>query len=279
MPVTNWNQTTIDGKEYLVIEVAQLRVPLDWDPSSNVFIAVAAPTGGVLDYPALVQGDDGETPDIDTVINFTALDYEDPDPEEASWTETAPNVYKLNLKLRNGAPGLDGNTVLDPDDFDTPLPKQVIALNDDATEFILVSPKVGDSYIPTAINDTPSGNAGYTLCAIGVPAQPWAWRPRVSGQCLIAGTGADVAVDLLARLDGETGGNIVGRAIGGSGVNPPTHVLVDGPPHTGYTDAYDKVSALTPATIHLRAERRTGTETFTTSGVNTTFKVKVEPVP
>jgi hypothetical protein len=76
--VTNWNVTTIDGQQFLVIDVAKIRVPLDWDPSSNVFIAVAAPTGGVLNYPVLAKGDPGVTPDIDTVINYTALSWDDP---------------------------------------------------------------------------------------------------------------------------------------------------------------------------------------------------------
>jgi hypothetical protein len=53
MPVTNWNTTTIDGKQYLVIDMAKLRVPLDWDPSSNVFLAVAAPDG--VDGEALLS--------------------------------------------------------------------------------------------------------------------------------------------------------------------------------------------------------------------------------
>lgn len=284
MPVTNWNQTVIDGKTFLVIEVAQLRVPLDWDPSSNVFIAVAAPTGGVMDYPALVQGDDGATPDIDTVINFTALDFDDPDSESASWTETSPNIYKLNLKLRNGAPGLDGNTVLDVGDFTSPLPRQVIAVNDAGTSFILVSQKVGDCYIPTTINDTPSGNAAFTLAQVGISAQPWDWRPSATGQCQIIGVGTDVAVDLLVRLNSATAGNVVARAIGATELSAtshihPTHVLSDAPNWTGYTSAYDKVVAGATASLFLRAERRTGTTTFTTSGVNTTFKVKVDPIP
>jgi hypothetical protein len=284
MPVMNWNTTVIDGREYLVIEVAQLRIPLDWDPSSNVFIAVAAPTGGVLDYPALVQGDDGDTPDIDTTINFTALEHDDPDPESASWTETSPNVYRLNLALRNGSPGEDGDTILDPGDYTGATAGKILVVNSAEDAFEAATQKVGDWYYPSTINNTPSGNSAYTLAVVGIPAQDFDWRPDVSGQCLITGVDTDVAVDLLARLDGETAGNVVGRAIGATELSAtthvhPTHVLSSGAPWSGYVDAYDKVLTGNSATIHLRAERRTGTSTFTTSNSTTFFRVRVSPVP
>jgi hypothetical protein len=266
--------------------VAKLRIPLEWDPSSNVFIAVAAPTGGVMDYPALVQGDDGSTPDIDTVINFTALDPDDATPASASWTETSPNVYKLNLALHEGEKGTDGNTVLDPGDFTSPLPKQVIVLNDAGTAFVLQTQKVGDWYWPGAINSVASGNATYTLCQVGVGPFNFDWRPRVSGQCIITPTSSDTVVDLLVRL-GKTGvstpesaGNIIGKGFGPVGVNAAgiSTVLSGGPPAAA-VDAYSKVSSGDTATIYFRAERRAGTGTFTTSASTTTFMVKVEPVP
>lgn len=283
MAVENWNDTVIDGKRFLVID-AQLRVPYEWDPSSNVFVAVAAPTGGVLNYPALLKGDDGDTPDIDTVIDFTALDADDPDPETASWTEISPNVYKLALALRNGAKGDDGDTVLDPGDFDDVVAGKVLVVNDDEDAFVLQSQKIGDWYYPATIANTPSGNASYTLGAVSIPAQDFDWRPEVQGQSLITGVATDVVVDLLARLNGESGGNIVGRSIGSGELSAsthihPTHVLSSGAPWSGYTDAYDKVNAGAGATVHLRAERRTGTSTFTTSNSNTFFRVRVSPVP
>jgi hypothetical protein len=276
--VTNWNVTTIDGQQFLVIDVAKIRVPLDWDPSSNVFIAVAAPTGGVLNYPVLAKGDDGTTPDIDTVINYTALSWDDPTPSTASFTETAPNVYKLNWSAHEGMPGVDGNTVLDPGDFTGVAPGKVIALNSDATAFELQAQRVGDRYYPAAYNSTPSGNPGYTLATIGIGPQPRAWRPECHGAAIVVGTSADVRVDLYARLNGETGGNIVGRAMGGTGTNPATHSLIPRLP-AGSSDDYDLVPANTSATIHFRAERVAGTGTFTTTSTDTDFWVKVCPIP
>lgn len=279
MPVTNWTETTIDGKQYLVIDVAKLRIPLDWDPSSKVFIAVAAPTGGLLDYPALVQGDDGATPDIDNTINFTALEPDDPTAEFASWTETAPNVYKLNLGLRNGQDGAAGTSTLNLASYGTAVAGKILVVNSGATSFVYQSQKVGDRWIPTTLNSTPTGNAGYTLGVIGISAQPWDWRPEVHAGCKqIVGTSSDVQVDLIARLNGETTGNEIGRGWSEAGTAPGPVTLITGPP-AGSSDAYDKVSAGNSATITLRAERQSGTGTFSTSATDTRFWVKVNPVP
>lgn len=279
IPVTNWTETVIDGKRYLVIDVAKLRIPMEWDPSSNVFLAIAAPTGGLLNYPALVQGDDGATPAIDNDIDFTALAAGDATADFASWTETSPNVYKLALGLHVGQKGDDGDSILNPADYGTPLAGKMLIVSADTTAFVYQSQKIGNCYYPTTINSIASGNPASTLCPIPVPAQDWDWRPTVTGQCLVTGTGADVAVDLLARLDTETSGNIVARAIGGVGVSPPTHVLSAGKPLPPVgTDAYDKVLAGQDAIIWIRAERRSGTDTFTTSASNSFFRVKVEPI-
>jgi len=251
---------------------------LDWDPSSNVFIAIAAPTGGVLNYPVLAQGDPGVTPEIDTVVDFIPLAWDDPTPASVSFTETSPNVYQATISLHEGIPGVNGDTVLDPGDFAGAAPGKVIVLNDAATAFELQTQKVGDRYYPASYNSTPSGNPGYTLGVVGIAAQDFAWRPECHGAALVVGTDADVRVDLYARLDGETDGNIIGRAMGGTGINPPTHTLIPRLPAGASTD-YDLVLAGQTATIHFRAERVVGTGTFTTTTTDTDCWVKVNPVP
>lgn len=284
MAVSNWNVTFINGKEYLVIDVAQFRIPLEWDPSSNMFIAVAAPTGGLGNFPALVQGDDGATPDIDSVINFEALEPDDPTPDYASWTELSPNVYQLNLGLHKGETGDPGSvTILDATDIaptPTPIKGDLLVVNASASGFLYQAQKVGDRYLPVAINNTPSGNAAYTLAQVQIPAQRFDWRPVVEGQCVITGTGADVTVDLVVRLSGETGGNIIATGFGPSGQNlTGISTILSSCPPANSNDAYDKVLAGNGVWLYLRAERRTGAATFTTSASTTVFKVKVDPVP
>lgn len=372
MPVTNWTSTTIDGKEYLVIDVAKFRIPMDWDPSSSMFIAVAAPDGGLGSFPGLVQGDAGATPVIETAINFTALASGDPTPDSASWTLTGTDTYKLNLALHNGAPGdTTAFNLVDADDLaGSPIAGRIIAVTSASNNYFLtltgpptsggytlsyggyttssiaygasaatiqaalalltgigtvtvtatgttgkftvaisnttstltvgtstlvggsvattktsgyeyVTQKAGDEYWPASILSTPSGNSAYTLCQVSIPAQPWAWRPQVSGWCVVTGTGADVQVDLIARLNTEGAGNEMGRGRGKIGLNAdasPT-VLVSGPP-SGSTSSYNKIEAgVGPTAIYFRAERQSGSATFTTVGSASRFSVRVCPVP
>lgn len=284
MPSTTWNSTFIDGIEYWVIDTAKFRIPKNWDPTSNMFIAIGVPDGGVGFFEAIAQGDDGATPNLDSVINFTPLAPGDPTADFASFTETSPNLYRLNLGLHTGQDGTPGTAVLDPDSFGTPVYKKIITVNATADGFEYQSQKVGDWYWPGTILNTPSGQPGFTLCSIGIPAQDFDWRPTVTGQCVFTGTGSDLRVDLIARLGpSETGGNIVGRGIGSPELSATTHIhpttaLIAGPPF-GSADSYDRVSQGIAATIYLRAERQTGTETFTTSNTDTTFRVKVDPIP
>lgn len=282
MPVTNWTSTTIDGKEYLVIDVAKFRIPMDWDPSSSMFIAVAAPDGGLGSFPGLVQGDPGVTPTIETAINFTALVDGDPTPDSASWTLVGENTYKLNLALHQGPKGdTTSFNLSDADDLaGTRLAGKIIVVDDAASGYVYASQKAGDEYWPASINNAPTGPSAYTLCQVSVPAQPWAWRPQVSGWCVVTGTGEDVRVDLIARLDDQAAGKVLGRGRGKIGANAdgsPT-VLVSGPPAGSPAD-YNKIAAGASATIFLRAERQAGSQTFSTVGTATQFSVRVCPVP
>jgi hypothetical protein len=282
MPLTNWTTTVIDGKEYLVIDVAKFRIPMDWDPNSNMFIAVAAPDGGLGSFPGLVQGDTGPAPTIDPAINFTALPAGDPTPDSASWSEISTDVYKLNLALHKGEKGdAAAFDLADADDLvGTPAAGRILVVNTAANGFEYAAQKVGDEYWPATINNTPSGNSAYTLCQVSIPGQPFAWRPEVSGWCVITGTGADVQVDLVARLNDQAAGKILGRGRGQIGQNTEgsSTVLVSGPPSGSVAD-FNKVAAGSATTIFFRAERQSGSQTFTTVGTAAAFSVRVRPVP
>lgn len=281
MPTTTWNTTTIGGKEYLVIDTAQFRVPLDWDASSNMFIAVASPTGGLGSFPALVKGDPGDPPTLDA-INFTALEADDPTADSATWTETSPGVYTLDLYLHKGPQGIPGDTILTPSDFGTPVYGKMLQVNATLDDMELVSPKVGDRYVPATIANAPAGNPNYTLCSVSIPAQQFDWRPQVSGQCLFSTTWVDVTVDLVARIGNATSGNICGRGFGFARSGYETLlqlvILSDGAPAAATTD-YDRVPAGVATTIYLRAERQAGTGSFTTTASRTQFGVRVCPIP
>jgi hypothetical protein len=258
-------------------------MPLEWDPSSNMFIAVAAPVGGLGAFHALVKGDTGDIPTF-SGINFTALAFNDPTPDSATWTQTSPDVWQLNLVLHRGPQGIQGDTVLTPSDYGTPVAKQMLIVNPAADGFIFQTQKVGDRYVPAAINSTPTGNATYTLCSVAIPAQDFDWRPSIRGQCVVDGTAFNVRVDLIARLDAglggtpELSGNIVGRSFGLPSSTPQLHIMSAGPPANA-SSTYDKVAAGQAAVVYFRAERIAGTGTFTTSSDTSYFSVKVDPIP
>lgn len=283
MPTTTWNTTFINGIEYLVIESAQFRVPKDFDPTSNMFIAVAAPTGGLGAFPALVKGDKGDAPTINAAINVTFLEPGDPTVDSASWTETSPDEYSLNLVIHKGPQGMPGDTVLDVDDFGTPLPGKLIVVNATMDGFEYQSPKIGGRYPPGSIANTPTGNPNFTLCAVSIPAQPFDWRPVVEGWCVISPGWFDTVIDLVARLNNETSGNEVGRGPGWASGNffgvPTIVVNLSSALPTNASSTYDKVSAGASAVVYLRAERQSGSATFTTVGTSTRFTVRVDPIP
>jgi len=281
MATETWNITTIDGKQYLVVDVAKFRIPLDWDPSSNMFFAVSYPDGGIGNFTALAKGDTGDIPTLNTAITLTELDPTDTTPASASFTEVSPDTYTMSLALHKGAKGDDGDTVLLPSDYGTSGTYQAgdyLVVNSALTAFSFTPQRVGDRYVPATIVATPSGNAAYTLCSVSIGPQRFPYRPWVEGFCEITGTSADVKVDLVARINSATSGNIVGTATQRAGQYPATHILSSGPP-AGSASTYDRIEANTSAVIYLRAERVSGSGTFTTSITTTGFSVRVMPIP
>ncbi|MEE3066562.1 MAG: hypothetical protein VYA67_21910 [Actinomycetota bacterium] len=272
---------TADGQWYIF--EGQVLMPVD--PTTGAPVILLRPQGGMgQSIPAVADGPPGKHAEIAEAINFNELAWDDPTQASMSWTtlvpptDDDPGVYKLNASLHGGRPGEDGNTVLDPADFENPLPGKFPAIKSDGTAFELQTQKVGGLYLPETINSTPSGQSLYTLAQIPVPAQDFAWRPRVIGWCDISGTGADVRVDLIARLNTEASGNIVSRAVGKAGQAPPRHVLDSLPPAGSGVDYY-RVNKGSSAVIYVRAEKQSGNDNFTTSASTSAFGVEVVPLP
>ena len=288
MPVTDWFETTDSaGQKWLMIGLAQLRIPLPYDPSQGVFIAVAPPIGVVANWPALAKGDPGFPISFEDDVDLTILEYGDPTPDAASITEVSPATdvagptYRLSLILHKGPTGDDGTAVIDPSDYatdDNPAtPGKILVVNADASGFIYASQKVGDTYYPASLNSTASGNANSTLGVVVIPGQPGDWRPEPDAQTIVTPTGSNVRVDVIARLNGETNGNDVGRGFGISGATERINITAGPPP--GSADSYNRVAAGTSATVHLRVERQSGSDTFITSASTTRYGVKVNPIP
>lgn len=284
MPVTNWNTAIIDGSRFLVIDMAKLRIPLDWDPNGNVFLAVSAPDGidgdALFSHPALVQGDPGAQAQISEPVDLTVLEYDDVTPDAASFVAISPGVYQYVTTQRKGPKGDTGSTVLHlADDLTgTITPGDTIIVNPTGDGFSVVGVKCGDWYLPGAIANTPSGNAAYTMTTVPVPPQKFDWRPICEGQVVVTGSFSilsDAIVDFVARLN-TAGGNELARCFG---ITPHERLMLAGGPPTASPDGWDRIPAGQYANILFRTERQSGFDTTTTSATTTRCRVKVDPIP
>lgn len=282
MPVEPYPTVTIGGTEYWEVDV-KARVAKESDPNSRVFFFFATPAGGAANLGPLVKGDPGKHTEFQTAVDFTSLAYGDPTPASASIVEVTPGgdtvsqVVKLALALHEGPPGEPGDTVLDPEDYsETPVYGQQLAVNSATDAFELITPKVGEFYWPAVVNNTPSGNANYTLGSVSTPAFGFDCRIIPFGYTIITGTGANVAVDFIARLNGETAGNIIGRCPGLAGATDRL-TMVPGPV-AGADNGINRVLAGNTSTTYFRVERQSGSDTYTTSATTTRFGVMMLPI-
>lgn len=273
--------TTADG-QYYIFE-GQVLIPVN--PSTGVAQLILRPLGGMLvGVPAIEKGDPGVPSTFDTTVDFTELAYDDPTLAGASLveltppTDSTPGIYQLVYSVHAGAPGADGAALITPADYGTPVYKQLLSVDSAGTGFDLVSPKVGDSHGPAELFNTPSGNPSYTLGVVSIPANtyPFDWRPRVHAYTVVTGEAADVRVNLVAHLNGETGGNIVGFC---PGIAQTERLTIIPGKEAGKGDSWDRVAANAAATIHLRCERSNGSATYTTSASTTWLSVEVQPIP
>lgn len=271
--------TTADGSAYIF--EGKILIPVN--PETGAPVILLRPEGGMmLNVPAIEQGTPGKHAQIDTTINFTALEPDDPTEDSASWTvltpptDSTPGLYRLNLALHMGAKGDDGDATWDPTDLEeTPTAGYVPAVNDVGDGFDLVPQKVGDRYLPASIANSGTDDANTTLTVIAVDAQPFDWRPEVEAQTTVTQVTPSCSVDLIARLNGETTGNIVARC---HGIGGTERLSITSAPPAASADTFDKVEAGQAANIYIRVEKQTGSGTYTTSASTTLCAVRVCPL-
>jgi hypothetical protein len=278
-----WPKVTFNGALYYQAE-GNVLVPVD--PSTGAAILMLKENGGVADgFSAVEQGPPGVHAEIDPQINVTEIEADDPSALSWSWTTlvppvgTTPGLYRLNAQTRKGAKGDDGASVWDPTDLSSsPVAGQIPAVKSSLDGFDLVAQKIPEVFYPGTINNAGSGNANFTMAQINIPSRPWARRVRGVGFTVITGEGADVRVNLLARLNGESGGNIVGRCVGITQTERLT--MSPGKPIESGTvaDTYDQIAAGATALLYIRTERQAGTTTYTASASSSQFAAEVWPL-
>ncbi|MDV7194601.1 hypothetical protein [Mycolicibacterium fortuitum] len=273
-----WPKVQFNGVEYYQAEGVNL-IPVD---GTGTAIVMLKEDGGITSgVTAVAQGDPGVHAEIDTTINFVALEPGDATPDSASFTTLVPpttdtpGVWRLNLALHKGAPGDPGDTVLDPGDFGTAVAGQILQVKSDLSAFELVAQRIPEVFYPGVVNNVASGNANFTMAQINIPARPYARRVQGVGHAVVTGEAADVRVDLIARLNGETGGNIVGRC---PGIAQTERLQLSPGRGAGLADAYDQIAPGAAAVLYIRTERQAGTSTYTASASVAQFEALVLPL-
>jgi hypothetical protein len=279
-----WPTVEFNGQQYRQREGIML-LPIEANGAAIVMIKDDGPAvaGG---FTSVEQGPPGLSPAFAEAVNVIPLAYGDPTPDSASLSIIAPpssesgGLYKWNVTSRSGPPGEDGKSVWDPKDLNaTPVAGQIPVVNSAANGFELQPQKIAEVFYPGAINNIGSGNVNATLCPIDIPARPFARRIRAVGSTVVTGEAPDVRVDLVARLNGESGGNIVGRCVGIAQTERLT--LSPGKPIEAGTSSanYDVLPANTASIAYIKTERKAGTSTYTVTAANSQFYIEATPLP
>lgn len=272
----------IDGQRWLIIEMAQFRMSLDETPGSGMYLMVAPPFGGVMGgFSALAKGDRGFSPSLE-LSSFIQLAHDDPTAASAALTllvpgtDTSGPVYGLDLALKGGAPGAPGAAVVSPGDYaEEPLAGQMLVVAPGAEAFALAAQKIGRRYIPAAVSSVPSGTtAGYTMTQIEVGPQGFDWYPEPHGGCIVDGSGSNLLVDLVARLNADDG-EVVGRGHGMAGQKIQLNIIPG--TNAGSATSVGKVAGDATAVIYFCTEKQSGTATYAASASTARYWVKVVP--
>ncbi|MFC6130248.1 hypothetical protein ACFP2H_28025, partial [Mycolicibacterium llatzerense] len=255
---------------WLFCNLAELGFRLDDDgQASGMFLAVAAPLGGIASLGnILAKGDQGFSPSIE-MGSFVELDADDVTPASVSLnllaeaTDVSGPVYSLDVVLHRGATGEAGTVVFNPGAIsEDPQLGWIPAVAAGLTEFELVPQRVPTMHWPASVTDVPGGTtAGFTMTTVPIAAVPWDRYVIPTGEVqVVASSGTNLRVDLVAHLDDETGTKIVGRSFGIAGAKDKLSLI--GYPPAGTTSSATKILANNPANVYFRTEKQAGSSSY-----------------
>ena len=279
-----WRTEYRDGVRWLFCNLAELGFRLDDDgQASGMFLAIAAPLGGVASLGTLLaKGDQGFSPSIE-MGNFEELDPADPTEAfisldlVAEATDVSGPVYALNGALHAGATTESGTATFTPGDLsEDPQLGWIPAVAAGLETFELVPQRVSAQYWPATVTDVPNGTtAGYTMTIIPIEAAPYDRYVVTAGTVQVAASsGSNLRVDLVARLDADNG-PVVGRDYGVAGAKDKLSII--GYPDAGALSTATKILANNEANIYFRTEKQSGSSSY--SSVSGTGRFGCMTVP
>ena len=282
---TQWRTEIRNGGEkWFIVSMAELAFRIDDDGrATGAFLAVAEPYGGIIGgWPALAQGEQGFSPTL-VMNSFLELPADDETPASANIVELVPGVagvsgpvFGLDLVLHRGATSEGGTLVLDPADYaETPLAGQSLVVNSAADGFELVTPKVPAMLFPASITSAPSGStAEFTMAVINITAGTYNRDMMIDprGSAVVVGSTSDVRVDLIVRLNDETGGAIVGRGRGQVAAKWQPTIQAGVESGTGIIPAGDA------AVLYFRTKKISGAATYLAAAADASYSALLIPV-
>lgn len=270
MAEIRWRTEFRDGVRWLFCNLAELGFRLDDDgQASGMFLAIAAPLGGVASLGnILAKGDRGFSPSIE-MSSFTELDADDPTEASVSLnllaegTDVSGPVYGLDVVLHRGAAGEAGTVTIIPGDYsEDPQLGWFPAVAPGLETFELVPQRVPQMYWPATVTDVPTGTtAAYTMTTIPIASAPFDRYVIPTGEVqVVAASGTNLRCDLVARLDDEVGPKIVGRSFGVAGARDKLSLI--GYPPAGTLSSATKILANQPANVYFRTEKQAGSSAY-----------------
>lgn len=263
------------------------------DISTGVATLMLTPSGGVGSLPALATGGPGLPPVFDSV---TATTLAAGSTATASITQVSPggagvaSHYTLALGIPQGAAGTAGSfTISNATDLEGGPPSgttdgYIMKWVNADNKWKIVAQLCGDTANATSFTSA-SGNASpQTLCTVNIPAQPFDWRPQVTGFAVPTGT-ANTNVDLICRLNNATTGDQVGygkgiTGAGSSGIPAIPVTLVESFGSAIGSGSYGRVTKGNSATLYFQAiQTAATTDAFSVPASSCSFTVKIDPVP